>query len=562
MLFFWYVSFAIVAFYLFRYGRQILHIMSTKYRDMTFRVCTKDEFPNHIEDAFSETVKMLEILGFVNYQLQYQTGPINLEHWVYVLLKHDAKAYAVVELGGPLSVPGWIVTVTFDSYLQNKDKSFELVFTTNNPFNRPMGELPNATWTNPAVQNIEDLWAHHQETVSEQVRQKQAEPIILLNLVQFSTDYFRRYFERLVANNDLRHLDKEGEYRISFFGALRQMRETSQVRKDAQKRAVDKRQQMAPTKMEQLVSPEVEAAIFCNLKRVERNVLPLISRVFVFLFTFILSFIAFSLVFDVNSAVNVILVLFVHEFGHYLAMRLTGYQNLSVFFVPLFGAAVQGQKTNATLAEKVFVLLAGPLPGILLGFAFLHFVVGTFAPWGIEPPFVVTPSMLSIVIFAYILNFLNLLPLFPLDGGQIVNLAFFAMPPWIDRVLKITALVAFALGAWWLQDPVMLMLAVFVGWLIFRNFNQAAVLYDLRRHLPESVESPIGREVEIFEGLNKVRLEDKPYQHRASFVKTVVENWPTFNSTIWDRFWIMFAYITSLSLSLYIIYLSYHLANG
>lgn len=35
-------------------------------------------------------------------------------------------------------------------------------------------------------------------------------------------------------------------------------------------------------------------------------------------------------------------VLLFHEAGHYLAMKIFGYRNLKMFFIPLFGAAVTG----------------------------------------------------------------------------------------------------------------------------------------------------------------------------------------------------------------------------
>jgi len=40
-------------------------------------------------------------------------------------------------------------------------------------------------------------------------------------------------------------------------------------------------------------------------------------------------------------------VLFFHELGHYVGMRIFGYRNVRMFFIPLFGAAVSGQKTTA-----------------------------------------------------------------------------------------------------------------------------------------------------------------------------------------------------------------------
>ena len=60
-------------------------------------------------------------------------------------------------------------------------------------------------------------------------------------------------------------------------------------------------------------------------------------------------------------------ILFVHELGHYLAMRWFGYRNLRMFFIPFLGAAVSGQNYNVAGWKKVVVSLLGPLPGIGIG---------------------------------------------------------------------------------------------------------------------------------------------------------------------------------------------------
>ena len=60
-------------------------------------------------------------------------------------------------------------------------------------------------------------------------------------------------------------------------------------------------------------------------------------------------------------------VLFIHEFGHYLAMKIFNYRNLRMFFIPFLGAAVSGQHFNVPGWKKTIVSLMGPVPGIILG---------------------------------------------------------------------------------------------------------------------------------------------------------------------------------------------------
>ena len=56
-----------------------------------------------------------------------------------------------------------------------------------------------------------------------------------------------------------------------------------------------------------------------------------------------------------------ILVLLVHEVGHYAGMRRFGYRNVQMFFIPLFGAAVSGHGIRASVTEHAAVLLLGPV---------------------------------------------------------------------------------------------------------------------------------------------------------------------------------------------------------
>lgn len=62
-----------------------------------------------------------------------------------------------------------------------------------------------------------------------------------------------------------------------------------------------------------------------------------------------------------------VIVLVVHELGHYAAMRAFGYRDTKMFFIPFLGAAVSGRHDDASGTQRAVVALAGPLPGIVLG---------------------------------------------------------------------------------------------------------------------------------------------------------------------------------------------------
>lgn len=111
----------------------------------------------------------------------------------------------------------------------------------------------------------------------------------------------------------------------------------------------------------------------------------------------------------------------VHEAGHSLAMRLVGYRDLNVFFLPGLGGIATGRKADATPLQKVFVYLAGPMPGILAAVALL---IG-LGELDVESAEWVVP----LVIVTLFVNYLNLLPVTPLDGGRVVEILLFSRIP-------------------------------------------------------------------------------------------------------------------------------------
>jgi Zn-dependent protease len=129
-----------------------------------------------------------------------------------------------------------------------------------------------------------------------------------------------------------------------------------------------------------------------------------------------------------GSLVFLLAVLTLHESGHYVAMRVFGYRNVRMFFIPFFGAAVSGQHYNIAGWKKAVVALAGPVPGILLAVP-----LGAVG-FGLE-----SPTMVDLCQLLLILNGFNLLPFLPLDGGWVVHAILFVRHPVLDLIFRIGA---------------------------------------------------------------------------------------------------------------------------
>ena len=119
-------------------------------------------------------------------------------------------------------------------------------------------------------------------------------------------------------------------------------------------------------------------------------------------------------------------VLLVHEAGHFIAMKLFGYRDLRMFFIPFLGAAVTGKEQNPGSAKRAVVSLMGPVPGLVLGFAALCVYNATgntlFRSYG----------YLSLA-----LNAFNLLPIYPLDGGRFFETVLFSRHAFVELVFRI-----------------------------------------------------------------------------------------------------------------------------
>ncbi len=113
----------------------------------------------------------------------------------------------------------------------------------------------------------------------------------------------------------------------------------------------------------------------------------------------------------IQFLVFLIVVLFIHEMGHFLFMKFFKYKNVKMMFVPLMGAFVQGVKKIYSQKESFFVILGGPVPGIILGIIGSIFSVQYELVW-----------LFNLSLIFMILNMINLIPLDPLDGGQLFRL--------------------------------------------------------------------------------------------------------------------------------------------
>lgn len=130
-----------------------------------------------------------------------------------------------------------------------------------------------------------------------------------------------------------------------------------------------------------------------------------------------MSLIAFAILlvqFSWQSAVVLAAVILWHEYGHLLSYQLTGRRGNSMMLVPFFGGVAVAGAPHKNEFERAVCALAGP--GICA-----PVTAAAFGLWYWTSDPTVSDWAWRAFYFSAVLNLLNLLPIYPLDGGHAVE---------------------------------------------------------------------------------------------------------------------------------------------
>lgn len=122
----------------------------------------------------------------------------------------------------------------------------------------------------------------------------------------------------------------------------------------------------------------------------------------------------YSRLFGWGFAVGLVALLFIHEMGHALVMKLKGIPVGGMIFIPMLGAAVFMKRMPSNARDEAEVGIAGPIAGAVASLACLliaHYLQDSTGVAGIWAP---------LAYFGCFLNLFNLIPIVPFDGGRIL----------------------------------------------------------------------------------------------------------------------------------------------
>lgn len=157
--------------------------------------------------------------------------------------------------------------------------------------------------------------------------------------------------------------------------------------------------------------------------------------------TMLISLVVYAFIFGWRYAAGFIVLLFVHEMGHYIAARYRGLNVGLPTFIPFVGAWIELKDLPHDAETEAFVGLGGPLIGTVGATLCYLLARQTETDW-----------LLAVAYSGFFLNLFNLIPISPFDGGRIT--AVLSPRIWL---LGLPILVALF---FWRPSPMLILIAL------------------------------------------------------------------------------------------------------
>jgi Zn-dependent protease len=125
---------------------------------------------------------------------------------------------------------------------------------------------------------------------------------------------------------------------------------------------------------------------------------------------------------DWRIALAGVIGVFVHEYGHVLAINALGCGPGRIHIVPFLGGAAHMARSPSTDFKGVLISLAGPTFGLL-----------ATIPFFLAASYTGNRIWVGGALFIAVINLVNLLPAPPLDGSKAIGPALHRVHPWLEK---------------------------------------------------------------------------------------------------------------------------------
>jgi Zn-dependent protease/Tfp pilus assembly protein PilF len=391
----WLLLVWICLWFALRYSLNIGFFMKTRFGYINGSIVEVDRVPSYIRDLLAIPADRLRLLGFEDcgyLEIEPFTRRNSSLEWMQLLRDPSGNHIATVSLRYPVAAKDPF-SITFYTWFRDR----HLLMTVDRSAHGIIDSLANTSLRDCRINNLERQWAYHQQEFAAIVDRDVVTNLDLAEFLDYYLPHFRSYIDRLVERKIFIAESNGTEFRFGLNGAFRH---TDRVIRQAPKA------QPLPNAI--VLPPEIiihNTRVLDNQKPFSKK-----SKLYLLLIS-ILAFIILTFpTMGWQFGIQILAIIFVHELGHLLAMQCFGYRDTSMLFIPLLGGVAMGKKENASLSQKFWVLMLGPLPGIIIGT-----IISLYYPSS-------NSELHKFGLLTIGINLFNLFPIYPLDGGKIVDL--------------------------------------------------------------------------------------------------------------------------------------------
>jgi len=503
-------------FIVIQYVITFLQLCKAKFQYPKYQVTKSDAVPVYLKKLFQTPIKELEAIGFkpCNY-IQYQ--PIIKVHqqtnWELLLYNQEFKTYATVVIKR-LAEPVNLFDIEFYSFFQDKN----LLLTFNGKLHGLINEMPNTIIQDVYTDKLTVQWQTHQDKLKQLAANKKLCGLAPEAFAKALQSHMTNYVNYLAKAKNILPIKEDESFQLHWLTSVKMVHPLMQGNKKAAviiKQRIQKAQTDSSIPKEIPVELEVEG--FKYMEYINQGLVGKKFRTWLFLGSFALFIASYTQNFSPETFAIFMCALMFHEGGHLLAMKLFGYRDTAVFFVPFLGALATARKDDATLSQKFWISIAGPLPGLILGIVLSFFINPNESEY-----FNLLRETSSILIF---LNLFNLLPIYPLDGGQITDLLLFSRFPYIGVLFKVIGVII--LGLIGKDRPSMLLFVGLIAITIPQSFRSAKINAKLQKELRKN-QSAVDRDKllhNIYDHLQKSGQGKLPFSKKYVLVKELIQRY-------------------------------------
>ncbi len=495
-----------------RYFITFLQLCKSQFQYPNYQVTQADTVPTYLRDLFQTPIRELEQLGFKPFSyLRYQpvVKVYQQKNWEILLYNKALKSYATVVVRR-LVEPVNLFDIEFYTFFKEKT----LLLTINGKAHGVIGEIPNTIVQDVYTDQVSVQWQTHQDKLKQLTSSTTPCGLLPEAFAKALQIYMSNYVSFLAKAGHISPIKGTELFQLHWLTALKTVNPMIQGGTKAAT-IIKQRRQKAKTdsSISREIPIELEVEGFQQMQYLQQGLVGKKFRAWLLLGSLVLFIASYTHYLSALSVGIFISVLLFHEGGHLLAMKLFGYRDTSVLFIPFLGALATARKDDATLTQKFWISLAGPLPGLILGIG-----LAILAPPNSGYPSWVREASWTLIF----LNLFNLLPVYPLDGGQIADLLLFSRFPYIGVLFKLIGVMI--LGLIGKDRPEMLLFVFLIALSIPHSFRSAKVNAKLQKELQQN--PPTDRDNllhAIFKYLQQFGYGNLPFSTKYTLVKELIQ---------------------------------------